>query len=368
MKKLQYAEQGGTTACTLRLAAATKHNGQQRLKKFKPKTEHVRGDSWFAGVHCAEKMAEMGIEFGGPVKTNHKGFPKTDIEEKMKHWPSGSQLVMECTMPTGVKLIAVGYKYNSKKVLSFVFTANCGLTLPGVPYVARFNDRYGNVVHRDVPRPQVISEYFSKSNVIDAHNHIRQHELGLEELWVTQDCWFRLDTTFIGITVTDCLKAYRHGLRRTNIDLTTKEFAERLAFDCMHNPFGNALGAADFIGDKGEDQGRAELVEFVNPTGELSPEQAFVHAMNKHRFAKTSRKEGVLVQRKVRLACRHPKCSQRVSTECTHPACLASSRLVGQQYVNGVFFCADHQLDHVKSMAKAYQKSSSRWPLSGAED
>jgi hypothetical protein len=124
-----------------------------------------------------------------------------------------------------------------------------------------------------------------------AHNHICQHELGLEEHWVTKDCWFRLDTTFIGITVTDCLKACRFGLRQTKIDLTMKEFAERMAFDCMHNPFGNELGPADFIGDDGEDQGRPNLV--VNPahTRELSPELAFVHAMNMHRFAKTSRRK-----------------------------------------------------------------------------
>jgi hypothetical protein len=30
-------------------------------------------------------MAEMGFEFGGPVKTNHRGYPKEEIEEKMKH-------------------------------------------------------------------------------------------------------------------------------------------------------------------------------------------------------------------------------------------------------------------------------------------
>jgi hypothetical protein len=155
--------------------------------------------------------------------------------------------------PSSIKLIAVGNKYNSKKVLCFVFTANCGLTLPGVPYVARFNDSYGNVVHCDIPQPQVIAEYFGKSNIIDAHNHNHQHELGLEELWVTKDCWFCLDTTFIGITLMDCLKAFHYGLRQTKIDLMTKEFAERMAFDCMHNQFGNELGAADFIGDEGDD-------------------------------------------------------------------------------------------------------------------
>ena len=47
--------------------------------------------------------------------------------------------------------------------------------------------------------------------ISDKHNHARQHELRLEKYWITTDCWFRIITTVIGITVTDCWKAYRHA-------------------------------------------------------------------------------------------------------------------------------------------------------------
>ena len=33
---------------------------------------------------------------------------------------------------------------------------------------------------------------------------MRQHNLALEECWVTNNGWFRLFTTFVGMTVTDC--------------------------------------------------------------------------------------------------------------------------------------------------------------------
>lgn len=40
----------------------------------------------------------------------------------------------------------------------------------------------------------------------------RQHELALEELWwVTQNPWFRLNTTFVGMTVTDTFLLARYS-------------------------------------------------------------------------------------------------------------------------------------------------------------
>ena len=48
-----------------------------------------------------------------------------------------------------------------------------------------------------------MSHVLAVSNVVDAHNQARQFQLRLEKRWVTRDCWFRLDSTFIGITVTD---------------------------------------------------------------------------------------------------------------------------------------------------------------------
>ena len=40
----------------------------------------------------------------------------------MKDWPVGSYFVMKITprVPGGIPLIAIGYKYNSRKVLGFI--------------------------------------------------------------------------------------------------------------------------------------------------------------------------------------------------------------------------------------------------------
>ncbi len=67
-------------------------------------------------------------------------------------------MVLGATTSKGVKLIAVGYKYNSSKVLCFVATKNVGSTLPGEPYQARFIDGFQNLLSRPVDRPQIISK------------------------------------------------------------------------------------------------------------------------------------------------------------------------------------------------------------------
>jgi len=45
--------------------------------------------------------------------------------------------------------------------------------------------------------------FFKHSNSVDRINHGRQFELALEKKWVTQDCYFRLMSTFYGLGVTD---------------------------------------------------------------------------------------------------------------------------------------------------------------------
>ena len=59
------------------------------------------------------------------VKTNTSLYPKKEIEKIMKGWPGGSYLVLECTTPdTKVDLVAIGYKYNSRKTLCFIMSKN----------------------------------------------------------------------------------------------------------------------------------------------------------------------------------------------------------------------------------------------------
>ena len=111
----------------------------------------------------------------------------------MKDYPGGTWITMQgrCNKE-GVDLICIGYKYNKKKVLTFVLTKGAGATTHGEPYEARFPDKFGNVYIRHVARPDIISNYFKFSNVVDVHNQARQYELALETKWVTQDPYFRL--------------------------------------------------------------------------------------------------------------------------------------------------------------------------------
>ena len=50
-------------------------------------------------------------------------------------------------------------------------------------------------------------------NVIDHHNLSHQSDLGLEKQWVTQDCYFQLVMTLLGMHEVDCWKlADYHGI------------------------------------------------------------------------------------------------------------------------------------------------------------
>ena len=150
------------------------------------------------------------MEFIGCVKTAHAHFPKTYLEKALSPHPAGSRCTLLATVE-GVELVAIGYKYNKRKVLLFVATKGAALTLDGEPYIQRWADEHGNVLSRPIPRPAVLSGYFSVSPRVDNHNQSRQrHDLALEEHWQTQCCWFRLHTTMIGINVTDAWKLTRY--------------------------------------------------------------------------------------------------------------------------------------------------------------
>ena len=160
-----------------------------------------KGDSFFASVKAASFAKKLGMDFVGIVKNCHQLFPKAGISEVMKNWPGGTYCVFYCEK---LDLYAVGYKYNKTKVLHFI--------TPGANYKTRYSDSFGNACTRAISRPQVISDFFNGSNVIDVHNHLRQFELGLEKLWLTQNCWFRVDTTIMGMTAIDLMLALQHGL------------------------------------------------------------------------------------------------------------------------------------------------------------
>jgi hypothetical protein len=158
----------------------------------------------------------------------------------MDDWPAGSHLVLE-TIVENVPLLAVGYKYNGRKVQCFVATKGAGHTENGVSYVAKWKNKHRNTLTRNIPRPEIISKYYTSSNVIDKGNQSRQSHLRLEKHWVTEDGFFRLITTLFGICITDCWLGYKHHLhpnhhhKKTEIEIVS--FASILAKDCLYNSY-----------------------------------------------------------------------------------------------------------------------------------
>ena len=231
-----YREWGTTTACVIRMALGTKNCGQRPDDSIR---DLYYGDSWFASLKTAKCCSEIcESEFIGIVKTAHRGFPKTYLENKMETWPPGTHLVLQHSTNCR-KYYAIGYKYSRRKVISFVATEHAGHTLPGEPYVAKWVDTNNTIRFRPIDRPHLISHFFKHSNQIDKHNHARQSELGIEDNVVTHCGYMRLFCTYLGITVTDTWKLYRHNLgsRHELKNMSIMQFSNILCKQLLHNNF-----------------------------------------------------------------------------------------------------------------------------------
>ena len=58
-------------------------------------------------------------------------------------------------VPGGRPLIAIGYKYNARKFLSFVVTGNAGIKKTGITYLYKYPDQFTNVAIHPVATPFV---------------------------------------------------------------------------------------------------------------------------------------------------------------------------------------------------------------------
>jgi Transposase IS4 len=222
---------GATAACTLRLA---------ELSLIGNTNSGLMGDAWFGSVKAATALAKKGYKAILQIKTGHSLFPKQFIEDALKDAPGGVWIVLESTHQN-VPLVAIGYRYSTRTTLFFVATKDAGTTKKGNSYEMKYTDDWGNVHVRYVDRPEIISKFFERSNMIDKHNQVRQSELALEKRWLTQNPYFRLHTTILGFTVVDCYKLaehhdiINHRLPHNEFKMTMTSFAGVLANQLINN-------------------------------------------------------------------------------------------------------------------------------------
>ena len=109
--------------------------------------------------------------------------------------------------------MAIGYKYNYRKVLIFIATGESVSTEPGDPYLYHFSGIYSNVYVCPVVHPHLLGRYFNSCNAIDNHNRMRQYELAIDKYWVTQSGYFRPETTVsLGMGIPDAKLLFYHGI------------------------------------------------------------------------------------------------------------------------------------------------------------
>ena len=234
--KLHFNTYGATCSCVLRLAQGTKNCGQKPDNNI---GNLFYGDSWFASLKTAVAVSDLlKSDFFGVIKNAHRYYPKLYIENMMKTWPSGTHVVMETTKNLK-KYYAIGYKYSSKKVICFIASEKAGHTLRGAPYKAKWVDVNNTVAMRDIPRPHIVSQFFTHSNQIDKHNHARQDLLAIEDNVITEDGYFRLYCTYLGMTVTDTWKLYRHhlGNKHGNKSISIMDFSNILCKTLLLNDY-----------------------------------------------------------------------------------------------------------------------------------
>ena len=224
----------------------------------------------------------------------------------------------------------------------FICTENSGSTKEGAPYNARFTDEHGNRQSREIYRPGVIAEYFKSAGIIDSHNHARRGELNLESNWVTQNCWFRLVTTLIGMTITDCWKAFKF---HTTTEITIKDFADRVSNDLIGNTH-STLQRDAFIP---ADISVCSPCDSINKEPSVSPlssnsRSSLSSVASKHEFLETDKTEAN--GRHIRRTCSYFDCKEKTSLECQNPICLQVTKKRNKHESKGVFYCSKHIVNH----------------------
>ena len=157
-----------------------------------PPNGWVGGDAWFGSVSSAiEVYKKFNVHSTFVIKNNTHLYPMEALHSVLTarfpkpvgHW------VVFTTKIAGVDLFACAYAWSQSRVSYFISTT--GNTLPSKDtYRTQFEDEFGCVSYKDIPRPVFADLLYDFLPLIDEHNKQHQNILNLERCWPTRNVWF----------------------------------------------------------------------------------------------------------------------------------------------------------------------------------
>lgn len=102
-------------------------------------------------------------------------------------------------------MYAMAYAWSQKGIAYMV--SSCGKTVAHEElYISRFEDEFGQVNSKQLPRPAIAHFVYEFLPLIDEHNKARQNGLALEKVWLTKNPWTRILITLLGMAVVDVMR------------------------------------------------------------------------------------------------------------------------------------------------------------------
>jgi hypothetical protein len=151
----------------------------------------VGGDAWFVSVMIAvEVKKRLGVDSTWIIKGKSSYYPMATLYAVLKarfgtkvaeHW-----VVMTVTIG-GVKLIDIACAWSQRGVSYFL--SACGSTHQStVLYQSNFEDEFGNIDFKFIPRPHIAHFLYLYLPLIDEHNTHIHSVLNLERKRPTKCC------------------------------------------------------------------------------------------------------------------------------------------------------------------------------------
>ena len=206
----------------------------------------VGGDAWFGSIaSCVEIMKRFKVHSSFIVKNNTSCFPMKVLfkllQVRFKSRPAGHWVTMKTTI-SDVPIYIIAYAWSQRGVSYVVST--CGSTAPHQDkYLSHFEDDFGNVTAKEINRPSICNFLYEYLPLIDEHNKQRQNILNLERNWATKDCWFRLLTTMVGMSIVDMHRWYRNLMSKRSVPSAKDKCEDTINYEIMVRKFSDMICA-----------------------------------------------------------------------------------------------------------------------------